>query len=140
MKEETGGSCCCGESWRRNEGWLIWSGRFQACSELAGRTSILNVVAAQAAPIKMTGAQPETINVGKLLYAVVLSNTEGKGFSIVHVPPCASCGNRGVAIASCRIRGYFWSEAGNDGAKSCLSTRTKVNECSAGERVPDFAH
>ena len=46
---------------------------------------MLEVAEAQTAPISMVGASPEAIRLGKINYAVLLTKTEGKAFSIVHL-------------------------------------------------------
>ena len=48
---------------------------------------MLEVVEAQTAPISMVGASPEPIRLGKIIYAVLLTKTERKAFSIVHLTP-----------------------------------------------------
>ena len=71
----------------RNDDWPVWSARFGAYAELAGWTAVLEVAEAQTAPISMVGASPEAIRLGKIIYAVLLTKTEGKAFSIVHLTP-----------------------------------------------------
>ena len=56
-------------------------GQFGAYGELAGG----EVAEAQTAPISMVGACPDEIRLGKIIYAVLLTKTEGKAFSIVHL-------------------------------------------------------
>ena len=46
---------------------------------------MLEVSEAQTAPISVVGASPEAIRLGKIIYAVILTKTEGKAFSIVHL-------------------------------------------------------
>ena len=67
----------------RDGDWPVWSARFEAHAELAGWTGVLEVVEAQTAPISMVGASPEKIRLDKNIYAVLLTKTEGKAFSIV---------------------------------------------------------
>ena len=69
----------------RNDDWQVWSARFGAYAELAGWTSVLEVAEAQTAPISMVGASPEAIRLGNIIYAVLLTKTEGKAFSIVNL-------------------------------------------------------
>ena len=64
----------------RNDDWPVWSARFGAYAELAGWTGVLEAAEAQTAPISMVGASPEAIRL-----AVLLTKTEGKAFSIVHL-------------------------------------------------------
>ena len=60
-----------------NEDWPIWTVRFEACAALAGRSGFLDVAATQVGTISMTRAQPEAIRRGKIIYAVLLTKTEG---------------------------------------------------------------
>ena len=69
----------------RNDDWPVWSARFGAYAELAGWTGVLEVAEAQTAPISMVGASPEAIRLGKIFCAVLMTKTEGKAFSIVHL-------------------------------------------------------
>ena len=69
----------------RNDDWPVWSARFGAYAELAGWTGVLEVAQAQTGPISMVGASLEAIRLGKIIYAVWLTKTEGKAFSIVHL-------------------------------------------------------
>ena len=71
----------------RIDDWPVWSARFGAYAELAGWTAVLEVAEAQTAPITVVGASPDAIRLGKIIYAVVLTKTEGKAFSIVHLTP-----------------------------------------------------
>ena len=71
----------------RNDDWPVWSARFGAYAELAGWTGVLELAEARTAPISMVGASPEAIRLGKIIYAVLLTKTEGKAFSIVHLTP-----------------------------------------------------
>ena len=71
----------------RNDDWPVWSARFGAYAELAGWTGVLEVAEAQIAAISMVGASPKAIRLGKIIYAVLLTKTEGKAFSIVHLTP-----------------------------------------------------
>ena len=67
----------------RNDDWPVLSARFGAYAELAGWTAVLEVAEAQTAPISMV----EAIRLRKINYAVLLTKTEGKAFSIVHLTP-----------------------------------------------------
>ena len=71
----------------RNDDWPVWSARFGAYAELIGCPGVLEVAEAQTAPISMVGASPEAIRLGKIIYAVLLTKTEGEAFSIVHLTP-----------------------------------------------------
>ena len=64
----------------RNDDWPVWSARFGAYAELAGWTGVLEVAEAQTAPISMVGTSLEAIRLGKIIYAVLLTKTEGKAF------------------------------------------------------------
>ena len=70
-----------------NDDWPVWSARFGAYAELAGWTGVLEVAEAQTAPISTVGASPEAIRLGKIIEAVLLTKTEGKAFSMVHLTP-----------------------------------------------------
>ena len=69
----------------RNDDWPVWSARFGAYAELAGWTAVLEVAEAQTALITMVVASPDAIRWSKIIYAVLLTKTEGKAFSIVHL-------------------------------------------------------
>ena len=69
----------------RNDDWPVWSARSHACAELAGWTAVLEVAEAQTAPFSTAGASPDAIRLGKITCAVVLTKTDGKAFSIVHL-------------------------------------------------------
>ena len=45
----------------RNEAWAACSARFEACAELAGWSSVLEVAARQTAPTSMAGAKREAL-------------------------------------------------------------------------------
>ena len=66
----------------RNEDWSMWTARFEAYAELVVWSGILDVAAAQAGDISMTGTQPEAVRSGTVIPAVLLTKTEGKAFSI----------------------------------------------------------
>ena len=65
----------------------VWWARFGANAELAGWTAVLEVAEAQTSPITMVGASLDAIRMGKIIDAVLLTKTEGKAFSIVHLTP-----------------------------------------------------
>ena len=67
--------------------WPVWSATFEAFAELAGWTVVLEVADAQTGPITMVGASLDATRLGKIIHAVLLSKTEGKAFSIVHLTP-----------------------------------------------------
>ena len=46
---------------------------------------MLEVAEAQTAPITMVGASPDALRLGKIICPVLLTKTEGKAFSIVHL-------------------------------------------------------
>ena len=71
----------------RNDDWPVWSARFGAHAELAGCTGVLEVAEAQTAPISMVGASPQAIRLGQIIFAVLMTKTEGEAFSIVHLTP-----------------------------------------------------
>ena len=93
----------------RNDDWPVWSARFGAYAELAGWTGALEVAKAQTAPISMVGASPDAIRMGKIIYAVPLTETEGKAFSIVHLTA------RGTAAEAWRL--LHAEYAGSSGAR-----------------------
>ena len=69
----------------RNDDWPVWSARFGAYAELADWTGVLEVAEVQTALISTFGASPEPLRLGKIV--VLLTKTEGKAFSIVHLTP-----------------------------------------------------
>ena len=94
----------------RNEDWPVWSARFGAYAALAGWTAVFEVTEAQTAPILMVGASPDGVRLGKIIiYAVLLTKTEGKALSIVHLT------RRGAGAEAWRLlrAGY----AGSSGAR-----------------------
>ena len=96
----------------------MWSARFGAYAELAGWTAVLGVAEAQTAPISMVGASLEAIRLGKIIYAVLLTKTEGKAFSIVHLTP------RGAGAEAWRLLHVEY--AGSTGARLVNMVRELV--------------
>ena len=66
---------------------------------------MLEVAEAQTAPISMVGASREAIRLGEIIYAVLMTKTKGKAFSIVHLTP------RGAGAEAWRLLRveYGWS-------------------------------
>ena len=71
----------------RHDDWTVWSARFGAYAELVRWTAVLEVAEAHTAPITMVGESPHATRLGKIICAVLLTKTEGTGFSIVHLTP-----------------------------------------------------
>ena len=46
---------------------------------------MLEMTEAQTASITMVGASPDAVRLGKIIYVVVLTKTEGKAFRIVYL-------------------------------------------------------
>ena len=76
---------------------------------MAGWTAVLEVEEAQAAPILMVGASLDAVRLGKIIYAVLLTKTEGKAFSIVHLT------KRGAGAEAWRLLHAVY--AGSSGAR-----------------------
>ena len=112
----------------RNDDWPVWSARFGEYAELAGRTAVLEVSEAQTASISMVGASPEAIRLGKIIFAVLLTKTEGMAFSIVHLTP------RGAGAEAWRLlqRGVCWvdwCQVGKHGTRSCMPKGSMDGRC-----------
>ena len=58
-----------------------------AYAELACWAEVFEVADAQTAPITMVGASLDAVRLDKIIYAVLLTKTEGKAFSIVYLTP-----------------------------------------------------
>ena len=93
----------------RDDDWPVWSARFGAYAELADWTAVLEVSEAQTAPITMVGASPDALQLGKIIYAVLLTKTEGKAFSIVYLT------GKGAGAEAWRL--LHTENAGSSGAR-----------------------
>ena len=96
----------------RKVGWPVWSARSGACAELAGWTAVLEVAEAQTAPSTMVGASPDAIRLGKIICAVLLTKTEGKAFSIVHLT-ARGAGAEGWRLLHTEYAGSSGARLGN---------------------------
>ena len=106
----------------RNDDWPVWSARFGAYAALA---SVLEVAEAQTAPISMVGATPEASRLDKIIYAVLLTKTEGTACSNVHLT------QRGAGAEAWRLLRAEY--AGSSGARLGNMVREVVCPRSAGE-------
>ena len=66
------------------------TGRFGCYAELAGWTAVLEVAEAQTAPISMVERPSMDSDWAKTIHAVLLTKTDDKAFSIVHLTPRGS--------------------------------------------------
>ena len=109
---------------------------FGAYAKLAGWTAVLEVAEAQTAPISMVGASPDAVRLGKIIFAVLLTKTEGKAFSIVHLTP------RGTGAEARRL--LHTEYAGSSGGRLGKMVRDVVcprehwlARCECWQRLPD---
>ena len=120
----------------RKDDWPVWSARFGAYAELAGWTTVLEVAEAQTAPISMVGASAEAIRLGKIIYAVLLTKTDGKAFSIVHLTPRGSRSS-GVKITPRGVCRMDWCQVGKHGTRGGTPKGSVDSRCERWYGLPD---
>ena len=104
----------------------------RAYAELAGWSTVLDVAEAETAPITMVVAAPEAIRVGKIVHAVLLTKTEGKAFSIVHLTAKGARAEVWKLLHS-KICWVIWSEARNHSTLRGVPEKTVAGKCKCGE-------
>ena len=112
----------------RNGDWPIWSARCGAYAELGGWSAVLEVAEAQTPPISMVGAAPGAIRVGKIVCAVLLTETEGKTCSTVPHLTAQKGGSRSVETLARAKRCESCSAAWNHGACRGVPERAEAGE------------
>ena len=96
--------------------WSLWSARFEINVELTGWSTVLSMAASQVAPISVKGPPAKSIRLIKIIYAVLLTNTEEKTLNLVHLTS-----RRADAEFWRLLRAEYWDlccTTGCDGAKT----------------------
>ena len=89
---------------------------------------MLEMAEAQTAPISIIETSPDAIRLGKIVYAVLLTKTEGKAFSIVHLTPMGA-GAEAWRLLRAEYAGVIWCQVGKHGTRIGMPEGSTDGRC-----------